>query len=97
MFYMVNVHSIITLGVLDTIASVVSSIGNFLQSIGEFVVTWFRDVITITGYLRGVFSLIFTTDSGNGLPILLFPTIVVHIFTAIITIVILYKVLGREG
>lgn len=84
---------IFRLGLLDSIADTLSSIGQFFKDIGDFVVTWFRDMVSAVKLLRESVDLL--TNSCS--PINLFPAAIVTIFGTIIVIVILYKVLGREG
>lgn len=81
------------LGLLDSIADTLSSIGQFFKDIGDFVVTWFRDIVSSVKLLRESVDLLTSSDS----PIFLFPVSIGSIFITLLLIVILYKVLGREG
>lgn len=81
------------LGLLDSIADTLSSIGQFFKDIGHFVVICFRDIESSVNLLRESVDLLTSSDS----PITLFPAAIGSIFITLLVIVILYKVLGREG
>lgn len=84
---------IFRLGALDTIADIVSSIGQFFKDIADFIVVWFRDLMAAVKLLGETTSML----TGDGSVINYFPGAVVSLFSVLLIIIVLYKVLGREG
>lgn len=79
------------LGILETI-------GNFFESIYDFIMTCIDFII---GLVEDIIFLIQTVTSAMAsvtdvIPVL-FPASIAVLFVGIITIVVLYKILGREG
>lgn len=75
---------------LEYIANLLSSIGQFFSSIGEFIVDMFLDIAYVVSLMKEVSPFI-----GNFLSI--FPGVVISLITATLGIVIIYKFVGREG
>lgn len=75
---------------MSTIINILKSIGDFFATVAEFIVKLFEDLVYIVKLLG---------ETVAKLPELLgfFPSSVLAILVLALAVVVIYKVLGREG
>lgn len=75
---------------MSDIIYIIQSIGNFFSSIGDFIVGFFQDTVNFLDYLTNLIPNFFNTYFSG------FPVFFITGLLALITILVLIRILGRD-